>query len=463
MPLLGSFQPLATIVFSSQLPLEESSDLSHTESTKTTAAASAGGAQGSRGPSSVPQLATSTPDDGKPTLSPGVPPPEEESAAASPKESPSYTLIASTIYATAPYTSTVIVTKKTPVVVVSPQTASPPPVFQDPGSNPGNRPGGGNPAPPSVARTINPSSPSNAPTNNNPAPGPVVAPGPAVVPGPAATDNPGLGNIIVSIIRTQNFAPVPTVIPQTTVANVPVAVLPSTVLIGTSAVAIPSSAEVVATVDGQVFTVRPSELAAPGGTVIDFNRLNVLQMQPLPTQRITIAPGVVAEVAGNTAVVDGTTYRIGNGATPTSVTVAGVPIGIGPLGLSLPSTTVAAEAITNAPMVVETAGGLTFSIDQTEVVISGTTYRVGSGAPTITTEIDGQTLSIGPGGVGLETTTLPPTTPTAMTGSRASEGAAATSVLIQGSGAAKVALNRIGMKEMLGWTIIALGCGRLLL
>ena len=175
------------------------------------------------------------------------------------------------------------------------------------------------------------------------------------------------------------------------------------------------------------------------------------------TTPMPIAPGIVAGVAGSTVVIQGTTYRNGFGATPTTITVDGVPVGIGLYGIVLPSTTLVPEAITQAPVVVESAGGLTFSIDQSEVVIQETTYRIGSGAPTITTELDGQRLSVGPGGVGLKTTTLKPTLATVMTGSRGSEGAAATSSsLVQDSLATRSLMRRIGMKEMLGWTVTCL-------
>ena len=209
-----------------------------------------------------------------------------------------------------------------------------------------------------------------------------------------------------------------------------------------------------------MFTVRPSEVAA-ASNIVGFGPIANPQ-PPAPSADLTIAPGVVAHVEGSTAVIEGTTYRIGSGATPTTITVDGVPIGIGPAGVILPSTTVAANAVTNAPMVVESAAGITFSIDQSEVVIEGTTYRIGSGAPTVTTEIDGETVSIGPGGVGLKSTTLRPTAATAVSGSEGSGGPSATgSGVMQGSSAARVVVNRIGMKECLGWMLMV-GVGLLL-
>jgi hypothetical protein len=439
LPIENSFQPLATIEYSSLLPVETSSD--STESTTTTTTESS-----SRSPSKAPNVVSSALGGQPESASPAA------SQALSP-EPASFTVVKSTVYATAPYTSTIIVTKKTPVVVVSPPTSAPP-VFS--GGNQNN-----NPNPPAAVNN-NPPPANNPAANNNPPPAsPASKPGPVVVTRPStANPTPGLGNIIASVINSPFVAPVPTVPPRTTIANVPVAILPSTVLIGNSAVAIPAGAEVIATVSGQVFTVRPSEIIG-AGTTVGLSPLQAVQVASAPvySTQVTIAPGLVAQVAGSTAVIDGTTYRIGAGATPMTITVDGVPIGIGPFGLSLPSTTIPANAMTDAPMVVETAAGLTFSIDQSEVVIDGTTYRIGSGAHTVITEIDGQTISIGPGGVGLKTTTLKPTAATAESGSRTTTGPASTLSAGLQTGAAA----RIGIKEWMGWMLMVGGGGWLLL
>jgi hypothetical protein len=144
---------------------------------------------------------------------------------------------------------------------------------------------------------------------------------------------------------------------------------------------------------------------------------------PRPTienQHITTpAPGLTPEtVAGVTfsvgptqAVISGTTYSIGPGAKPTTITIDGKAISIGQNGVGFASTTVApvSAAGTNAgTFSVVTADGLTISVDNTEAIISGTTYQIASGAPTRTIVINGHTISIGPGGLGLGTTTVSP-------------------------------------------------------
>ncbi|KAI9781469.1 MAG: hypothetical protein M1816_002356 [Peltula sp. TS41687] len=105
------------------------------------------------------------------------------------------------------------------------------------------------------------------------------------------------------------------------------------------------------------------------------------------------------------AVISGTTYSIGAAATtPTTAIINGQTVSLGPEGISFGSTTIAVPRPTFSPV---TAGGLTFSVNPTEAVISGTTYSIGVGAMPTTTVINGQTVSLGPDGIGLATTTVP--------------------------------------------------------
>jgi hypothetical protein len=463
MPLLGSYQPLATTEITLQLPAATLPPKAPQIATTSKACCGPGGGGGGGG--NLPA--------GPPPDSNGAPegaPPEQHSDATQPA---SYTVIQSTVYATAPYTSTVIVTKKTPVVIVQTPTASPPPVFSDPDPEPNeddpappnapssNNPGGSNPPsggsnPPSNGG--NP--PAGGPSNNNPppaAPPSNPAPGPAiVVPGPSPTSAP-LGGVIVSLIRTQPFVPPATPSPQATIGNVPVIVLPSSVILGSSAIPLPvpaapgAPAETVATINGQPFTIRPSEVVVAGSTVA-FPP--VAAVTPAPATRVPIAPGITAFVADSTAVIQGTTYRIGFGATPTTITAGGVPVILGPYGVVVDgSTAVAVPQMTEAPMVVESAGGLIFSIDESQVIVDGTTFRIGQGAPTITTEIDGQSVSIGPHGVGLQSTTLKPTSvhTSQHSGTSTGEAGAATDGLDSDGAATSL---RLGVWDPVSWMLM---------
>ena len=145
------------------------------------------------------------------------------------------------------------------------------------------------------------------------------------------------------------------------------------------------------TVGGETISIGPEGIGLPGTTVA-------------PAASIVTADGLTFSLEPTDVVIRGTTYQIGAGASPTTITVEGETISIGPGGIGLPETTI-------APASVITADGLTFSLEPTDVVISGTTYPIGAGASQTTITIGGATVSIGPGGIGLpDTTILPPST-----------------------------------------------------
>ena len=100
------------------------------------------------------------------------------------------------------------------------------------------------------------------------------------------------------------------------------------------------------------------------------------------------------------AVISGTTYGIGKGAhQPTTLTVGSQTLTLGPSGIQGPPTL--------STTIIQ---GVTFSVDASEAVISGTTYSIGKGAPATTVLIGNESISLGPGGVGFPSTTaVPPT------------------------------------------------------
>jgi hypothetical protein len=312
------------------------------------------------------------------------------------------TVVESTIYAGVPYTSTVIVTKKTPVPVV-PRSDQPPPVtFQQP------PPPNGSPA-----ANPNPNTQDRQPNNQNNqqqqpgGPNPGTQGGAPAAPSPTYNSAGFLETIIRSIIIQQPTS-APGRTPQTTINNVPIAVQPSSVIVGDSTVPIPTGrGEAVVTQSGAVFTIRPSEIVADTTTVA-FGPLNPQGVISVAPTQVTAAPGVVVAVAGSTAVVDGTTFRL-DASFSTVLTVSGERISIGPSGIGLPSTTIAIGQVTEVARLVETVGDVTFTIDGSEVFISGTRFGIGSDSPTITTSFGGERVSIGPGGVGFASTTITPT------------------------------------------------------
>lgn len=415
-------QPMATIEATIDVPISESPGpddgartIQTTDATNVTQGFGGGGGPGRAG--TMTGKASGLP---KPPFHPNVPDPDPDapaSVAPSPEAPPpgqthvdySPTVVQSTIYNSAPYTSTVVVTKKTPVPVV-PRTEEPPPVFQ--------------PRPPSP----NAPNPPNQQTGGRPSPGGARPGGPnsggainTLIQLPPSQPAGGSG-LVESVIRSLFFpsAPTPAAAPQTTLNNVPVAVRPSAVVIGSSEVPIPTGRdEAVVTEGGAVFTVRAQEIVAPSTTVA-FGPLNPQGAISVAPTRVTAAPGVIVEVAGSTAIVDGTTFRLDESFS-TVITISGERISIGPSGIGLPSTTIAAGRITDAPRTVQTVGDVTLTIDGSSVIIAGTTYGIASDSPTVTTEVNGERISIGPGGVGFDSTTVRPTTERTSTREAAAE------------------------------------------
>jgi hypothetical protein len=300
------------------------------------------------------------------------------------------------------FTSTVFVTKKTPVPVVA-SSSSAPPVFQIPStkspatttsSHVAGGGGGGSttPIPTSKAPSAKAGTSKALATN-------------FVVSQPPTTTS--IGNIIASIINSP-FTPVGS--SSTKVDNVPVQVLSSSVVIGGQALSIPSgTSKTTVVVNGQTFTVQNSEIIASGTTYAITPARN--QVSATASVSAVTVEGLTFSVGASKAVISGTTYAIGSGAgSSETIKVGSETLIIGSGGVILPSTTVAPVKITAAPLAPETitAAGLTFIVGQSSAVISGTTYAIGAGAKSTTIVVGGKTISIGSNGIGLASTTLAP-------------------------------------------------------
>ncbi|KAL6243975.1 hypothetical protein RBB50_008844 [Rhinocladiella similis] len=359
---------------------------------------------------------------------------------APPQETHTATMAASSAYSSVPYTSTVIVTKKTPVTIIAPPTSSPdinfdpPPPSSGPPSEPSSvnaHAGGGNSdgnpgnhgndgGPNHNGNDGSPLSPGGAGTSpvttNTMPPFPSLtntagpAPGTLVVP---STTPPGIGNIIASIIYSPFATRAPTGRPAfspvtTTIDNIPIVVSASRVIIGTQTVDIPRSSSTVVQAGGNAFTVRPSIIVAPTATITlaPAQQNNAATVPPATTTFTTAIGGLTITVGPTVAIISGTTYRIGENAPATTISVHGTKISIGSEGIGLPSTTIFPGG---SPFVVVSAEGWTFSLDESQAVFSGTTYRIGSNAPQVTTTVASDSISFGPGGIGLKSTTILPT------------------------------------------------------
>ena len=196
----------------------------------------------------------------------------------------------------------------------------------------------------------------------------------------------------------------PTMAPKlVTVANVPLVIQSGNVVIGGQT--FPSvSLTTSVVIDGQTFTINPSQIVAPGPTI------DIPSAVPTNLLSAVTAGGLTFSVGSIAAIISGTTYAIGGAVSPMTKVIGGQTISFGPGGVGFASTTVPVAALSQV-----SAGGLTFAVGSAEAVISGATFGVGNGASATTAVIGGQTISFGPNGVGLASTTVSVPTLSAVT------------------------------------------------
>ncbi|MCJ1378581.1 hypothetical protein MMC17_001680 [Xylographa soralifera] len=229
---------------------------------------------------------------------------------------------------------------------------------------------------------------------------------------------------------------------STTINNIPLEILPSAIIIGTQTFAPPSEPTPVL-ISGQTFTLSPSQVLAPGGLILPLPLPS-----PPPATPTTIA-GLPILLAASSAIIGSQTYTFGPNHPPlttliagqlltigptgiifasttllpippspaltiagtplaigpdaplTTVTIDGVPIAAGPDGLVFPGTTIPPPGAprATAPFSAVTVDGLVLSVASGEVYVSGTEYTIGWGATPTTVVVGGETVVAGLGGV----------------------------------------------------------------
>lgn len=291
-------------------------------------------------------------------------------------------------------------------------------------------------------------------------------------PGEAPATTTKVGNIIASIINSPFATASATGGPLTNyfttrVHGIPIVLCPSSVIIGSETVAIPTSAPTTVDANGIAFTIRSSEVVAPGTTVtIPPLYQNHGPTTAAPASTIVTAVGQITFTIGPTvAIFSDTTYRIGQGAPATTIAVNGTQVILGPEGVGLPGTTLNASDITRVSFTEYTVEGLTFSVDSSEAVLSGITYRIASEASQLTTTIGSQTVSFGPGGVGLKSTTIVPpnaASPSAQSGLKATSVAASATQSAVTSNAASLKMENPS-SALLGCVLAAVPLGWIIL
>ncbi|MCJ1291134.1 hypothetical protein MMC34_002677 [Xylographa carneopallida] len=312
--------------------------------------------------------------------------------------------------------STILVTKKTPVIIL--QTPSP---TQDLGSlaktlhlvpapvisTPGAPDAASTPTPSSVLAAIVQSifnslasSPTTAPalpSEQNPPNSLASQPG---------TD-PQPGETSPSDLEQPNA---PTF--STTIDNIPLAVFPSAIIIGTQTFA-PPPAPTPITIAGQTFTLAPSVVLAPSGLILPLPA--PIPTTPAPTALTTTIADLPLTLYASSAVLGAETYVFAPGTPPLTTTIGGQVLTLNPSGIVFPSTTLfplPLPAPTISPQATALPALSPLLLNPTLALLAGVTIPIGPNAPLTTLTLDGQPLTAGPGGLILPSTTiLPPEAP----------------------------------------------------
>jgi hypothetical protein len=189
---------------------------------------------------------------------------------------------------------------------------------------------------------------------------------------------------------------------QTTPPTYVVTVAPSKVIINQQTYSdIPADVTTRVTVDGEVFTINPSQVIG-GGSTVDRPAPPGGVFVPTPTS--TMLGGLSVVVASTAAVIDGTTFTLGG--SPTTKFVNGQSVSIGPNGIGVGSDTLTFASYPRQTEVIIAGGELMTMVGASVVVIHSTTYTYGQDIPALTQVVDDDTIIVGPSGVAVHGTTF---------------------------------------------------------
>ncbi|SLM36512.1 hypothetical protein LPUS_06078 [Lasallia pustulata] len=256
----------------------------------------------------------------------------------------------------------------------------------------------------------------------------------AIISGTTYAIGPGaVPKTVVIGTETLTFGPGGVDLPSTTIPPYYPPTIPSPVIVDGLTFSIDATEAIIS---GTTYAIGPdavpktvvigTETLTFGPNGVDLPSTTIPPYKPPTIPSPVIIDGLTFSIDATEAIISGTTYAIGPGAVPETIVLGSETISIGPGGVGLPHTTLVPPSLPSLTPTPVTADGLTFSIDASDVIIAGSTYAIGSGAPTETLLVAGETVVVGPGGVGLVATTLAPPG-AAGTGLEVSTGAAAVS------------------------------------
>ncbi|KAJ9149071.1 hypothetical protein NKR23_g4596 [Pleurostoma richardsiae] len=180
-----------------------------------------------------------------------------------------------------------------------------------------------------------------------------------------------------------------------------VRVLPTGVVIdGTTIADSPQSKTQTVTVNGNTFTIDPTQVIGAGATI---DRPSMMGGVFVPTPTSTNIGGIAVAVTSSLAILDGTTFTLGS--TTTTAVVDGQTVTIGPEGIAVASKTLRVSAMPEPTQIVIAGGELVTAIGPSIFVIESTTITYGPGYTSVTV-VDGDTITVGAAAVTVHGTTI---------------------------------------------------------
>ncbi|KAH8894074.1 hypothetical protein GQ53DRAFT_744852 [Thozetella sp. PMI_491] len=187
-----------------------------------------------------------------------------------------------------------------------------------------------------------------------------------------------------------------------TTPPITVAVQPSGVVVnGKTYTDNPASPSQTVVIDHETLTINPSQIIGAGVSV-DRPALTggVFASQPTSTS----IGGLDVQVSSSLAVLDGTTFTLGQ--TPVTTTIKGQAVTLGPSGVVVGTETIPVTSVPTPSQIVIAGGELATAIGQSVFVVHGTTVTYGPSSSGIVTVVGGDSITLGPMGVTIHGTTF---------------------------------------------------------
>lgn len=169
--------------------------------------------------------------------------------------------------------------------------------------------------------------------------------------------------------------------------------------IGGGVFAIPLSVGHTVQVNGKAVTINPTGVTI-GGDSMGF-------LKPAPSDVIVAGGEMLTAIGRSVVVLHSITYTYGSGIAPVVQVINGDTIAIEPTGVLVHGSTLGGASANPTDTEYEIVGGATIAkIPPSMVIVNGETYAVGPGANMKTVVIGDQTITMGPIGLVMATTTM---------------------------------------------------------